>query len=121
MTPTPARALSLCEAMGVMRRACPGRVPKATAPPRRSDVGAECTANERGTVVPLASSRCRDAEWSYIAGLGTPPGVPRGQTVEWSAPPGPPWFVHVDISASRDIGPCAWPRERPAPALTDRV
>jgi hypothetical protein len=121
MVLTPARPLSLREEMRVMRRACPGLVPKATAPPRRSDVGAVCSADERGTVVSLASSRCRDGEWSYIAGSGTPPGVPTGQTVQWLDPPGPPWFVHVDITASRDVDPCAWPRVRSEPALSDRL
>ncbi len=119
MATTPAGALALCQEIGVMRPACPTLVPKSNAPPRRGDVGAECTDNNRS--VSRTSKRCRDAEWSYIAGGGTPPGVPSAKTVEWTEPPGPPWFVHVDITAAQDSSPCAWPQEGSARELTDRL
>ncbi len=121
MMQTPSHALTLCREMRIMRPVCPTRVPAVTGPREPPSIAAVCSANYTGTVVRLASPRCRDGEWSYIGFGGSPPGVPSGKTVIWSNPPGPPWFVHVDIIASRDSQPCAWPGERMVDRLTDRV
>lgn len=121
MVQTPAIALRLCREMRIMRPVCPSRVPAVTGQRHLSSIGAVCSANYTGTVVPLDSPRCRDGEWFYIGFGGRPPGVPSGRSVIWSNPPGPPWFVHVDIIASRDSQPCAWPHERVVRALADRL
>jgi hypothetical protein len=107
--------------MRIMRPVCPSRVAAVAGPRRPGSVGAVCSANCTGTVVPLDSPRCRDGEWFYIGFGGQPPRVPSGKPVIWSNPPGPPWFVHVDIIASRDSQPCAWPHERVVRLLTDRL
>lgn len=121
MVQTPAHALRLCREMRIMRPVCPSGVPAVTGPHHSGSVGAVCSANYSGALVPLDSPRCRDGEWFYIGSGGQPPGVPSGKTVIWSNPPGPPWFVHVDIIASRDSQPCAWRQERMVRTLTDRL
>jgi len=104
-----------------MRPVCPTRVPAVVGAVTAPQVGAVCSQNFTGTVVPLGSARCRDGEWSYVAVGRLPPGVPNGKTVLWNEPPGPPWFVHVDIIATRDSRPCVWPNERKDRVLTDRL
>lgn len=118
---TPRRALDMCREMRIMRPVCPTRVPAVVGAVTAPQIGAECSENFTGTVVPLGSARCRDGEWSYAAAGRLPPGVPTGKTVLWNEPPGPPWFVHVDIIATRDSRPCLWPDEHKVRVLSDRL
>lgn len=118
---TPPRALAMCRAMHIMRPVCPTRVPAVIGAVTVPQIGAVCSENFTGTVVPLGSAHCRDGEWSYVAVGRAPPGVPTGKKVLWNEPPGPPWFVHVDIIATRDSRPCVWPDEHAVSVLTDRL
>jgi hypothetical protein len=73
-------------------------------------------------VVSITSKACRAAEWSYeVVGQLVP--ATRGKTVVWTMAPGPPWFVHVDISASLDplSKAFAWPHEEHAEHATDAL
>jgi hypothetical protein len=73
--------------------------------------------------VPVASKRCRFAQWSYLT-YGRPiPGTENGIVVEASElTPPPPYFVHVLVYGTTDPSALgfALPRGRPRP-LTDAL
>jgi hypothetical protein len=73
--------------------------------------------------VPLASTRCRFAQWSYLS-YGRPiPGAQNGIVVLASElTPPPPYFVHVLVYGTTDPSALgfALPRGRPTP-LTDAL
>jgi hypothetical protein len=75
------------------------------------------------TNVPLASTQCRFAQWSYLS-YGRPiPGGQNGIVVEASElTPPPPYFVHVLVYGTTDVSALgfALPRGRPL-SLTDAL
>lgn len=101
LAPTPAHALATCLRIRLMRSVCPRRVPLLSDRPTAVEAG--CL-DSGGSLVPLASKRCRTALWSLEG-----------------APPKPAPIGHVVISASLATWQCAWAHELRAASPSNRL
>jgi hypothetical protein len=123
MQPVRRSASSVCVQGWLLRPACPRSVPASGSSTTRPTVVAGCSGGPTMTDVPLASKRCRFAQWSYLT-YGRPiPGAQNGIVVEASElTPPPPYFVHVLVYGTTDVSALgfALPRGRPTP-LTDAL
>ncbi len=90
LAPTSATALATCLKIAVMRPVCPRRVPLLSS--GRVAVVAGCL-NAAGSLVPLTSRQCRNADWSVMGRA-----------------PIPAFIGHIVISASPDDPQCEYPR-----------
>lgn len=101
LAPTPAKALTTCLRITIMRGVCPRRVPLVSGSP--AAIAAACF-DSGGARVPLRSKQCRTAGWSLMG-----------------KPPKPAAIGHIVISASLDDRQCTWPHERRAHAVSNRL
>ncbi len=101
LAPTPAQALATCLKIRFMRSVCPRRVPLLSGRPTAVEKG--CL-DSGGSLVALASKRCRSALWGLEG-----------------APPKPAPIGHLVILASLNTWQCTWPHEHRARAPNDRL
>lgn len=116
-------AWAACVQGWLLRSACPRSIPIAGSGTTSPNVVAGCSGGPAMNGVPLASERCRFAQWSFLAYGRSIPGTQTGMVTSASElPPPPPYFIHVLVYGTTDVSALgfALPRGRPRP-LTDAL